>query len=322
MKLAAKFSILLAASLLALSAVPASAQNYPTKPVRVVVPYSPGGSADHATRPILEKLTAKYGQSFLLEHRTGAGGEIGTGSVARAAPDGYTLLVGAAGPLTILPELRKLSYDADKDLVPIAWLGDIVSGLAVHPSLGVDTVQDLVRLAKERPGKISFPSAGYGTTSHLRGEMLMMQAGIKLLHVPYKSNADAVPDLLAGNVQLMFESLVFAQAKAGKLKLLAVLGETRHPDFPNVPTMREAGFPDYNIPLWYALYAPAGTPRPLLEQLNRDITAITADPQYSQSQLSRDVSVRTYSLERIADFLTGQRQMYRTLIKEAGVTLN
>lgn len=299
----------------------ANAQQYPAKPVRVIVPYSAGGSADIPTRPILERLSAKLGHQFLLENRTGAGGEIGTAAVARAAPDGYTLLVGAAGPLVILPELRKLSYDADKDLVPVAWLGDIVSGLAVHPSLGVNSLQELVKLAREKPGRITFPSAGYGTTSHLRGEMLMMQAGIKLFHVPYKSNVDAVPDLLSGNVHMMFESLVFPYAKSGKLKLIAMLTEERYAEFPNVPTMKEAGFPDYNIPLWYALYAPTGTPGPILEQLNREVSAITSDKQFRAEMAQRSVAMRTYTLQQIADFMRKQREMYRDLIVKADIKL-
>lgn len=310
---------LVAVSLLLIAT--AHSQQYPTKPVRVIVPYSAGGSADIPTRPILERLSAKLGQQFLLENRTGAGGEIGTSVVARAAPDGYTLLVGAAGPLVILPELRKLSYDADKDLVPIAWLGDIISGLAVHPSLGVNTMQELVQLAKEKPSQITFPSAGYGTTSHLRGEMLMMQAGVKLFHVPYKSNVDAVPDLLSGNVHMMFESLVFPLAKSGKLKLIAVLTEERYAEFPNVPTMKEAGFPDYNIPLWYALYAPAGTPRPILEELNREVSAITSDKQFQATMEQRSVTLRTYTLQQIADFTRKQREMYRQLIVKANIKL-
>lgn len=313
-----------AATLVAVSLLltaPAHAQQYPTKPVRVIVPYSAGGSADIPTRPILERLSAKLGEQFLLENRTGAGGEIGTSAVARAAPDGYTLLVGAAGPLVILPELRKLSYDADKDLIPVAWLGDIISGLAVHPSLGVNSVQELVQLAREKPSQITFPSAGYGTTSHLRGEMLMMQAGVKLFHVPYKSNVDAVPDLLSGNVHMMFESLVFPLAKSGKVKLIAMLTEERHAEFPNVPTMREAGFPDYNIPLWYALYAPAATPRAILQQLNREVSAITADKQFQAALAQRNVAMRTYTLEQIADFMRKQREMYRQLIVKANIKL-
>lgn len=295
------------------------AQAYPSKSVRVIVPYSAGGSADIPTRPILERLSAKFGQQFLLDNRAGAGGEIGTAAVARAAPDGYTLLVGAAGPLVILPELRKLSYDARKDLVPVAWLGDIISGLAVHPSLGVSNIKELVRLAKARPNEIAFPSAGYGTTSHLRGEMLMMLAGIKLLHVPYKSNVDAVPDLLSGNVHMMFESLVFPFVKSGKLKLLAVLGDERYSEFPKTPTIKEAGFPDFNIPLWYALYAPAGTPRPILESLNREVLAVTTDKQFQATMQERSVSVRTYTLEQVEKFTQQQREMYRQLIVKAKI---
>lgn len=298
-----------------------AADGYPSRTVRVVVPLSAGGSADQMTRPVLERLGARLGQQFLLENRPGAGGEIGSSTVAKAPPDGYTLLVGAAGPMLILPELRKMSYDAQKEFVPVAWLGEVISGLAVNVNVPAKTVRELIDIARQKPGTLAFPSAGYGTTSHLRGELLALQGGVKFTHVPYKSNVDAVPDLVSGRVHMMFESLVFPYARAGKLRLLAVLTEARYGEFPETPTMREAGFPEYSIPLWYAIYAPAATPRPVQELLNREIAAILGDAEFREKMRQQSFDMRGLTLAGVQDLLGRQRAMYQGLLKRVEIKL-
>lgn len=297
-----------------------AAQEYPTRPITIVMPF--GASAEQAIRPIAERMSAKLGQQVIIESKMGAGGTIGTAHAVAASPDGYTLVVGGAGPLMILPEYRKLPYDVERDLIPVAWIAEVVSGVAVHPSLGVKNVAEFVEYAKRNPGTVNFPSAGYGTTSHLRGELFAHQLGVNLVHVPYKTNGDAMPDLLAGRVQLMFESIVFPHAKAGKLQLIAVLGDERVPDFPEVATLAEQGFRNFDIPLWYALYAPAKTPRPILETLNRAVAEVVGDPAFAKQMAANNLKIRAMNLPEVSARMDAQRKMYRTMLKDLNIKLN
>ncbi len=312
----------LLASLLALAALAAppaaTAANYPDRPITVVVPW--GGSVDQITRPIMEQVSKILGQPVVIETKTGASGTIGVAHAAAAKPDGHTLVVGGAGPMMVLPEYRKLPYDPDA-MIPIAWLAEVISGFAVYPGLGVDTMAQFVQKAKANPRSINFPSAGYGTTSHLRGELLALQAGVELVHVPYRTNADALPDLISGQVHIMFESIVFPAAKEGRLKLLAMLDDTRSPEFPDVPTMAEAGFPDFNIPLWYALYAPAGTPMPIVRKLNEAVNQVVSNPEFAEKMRRGGFRLRSFSVDEIARHLGDQRSMYRTMLKEMKIEL-
>lgn len=301
--------------------VPAMAGDYPDRSIVFVSPYSAGGSADQVARPIAEMLATKLGQSIVVENKTGASGVIGTADVAKSPADGYKFVIGAAGPIAILPRLRELPYDSENDLVPVAWLGDFVTGLAVSNSMKVGTVAELVDYAKKHPGAVHYSSAGHGTTSNLRGELFAHQAGAMLTHVPYRSNADAIPDLVSGNVQMMFESIVFPLAKEKKVTLLAILDDERFPAFPETPTMAEAGFPDFKIPLWYVLYAPGGTPKSIIEKLNKEIVGIVSDPKFSRSMLDKGIRVRAYALPELTKKMDEQKDMYRNVISKLNIKL-
>jgi len=258
--------------------VPAWAQgDYPNRPVRVIIPYPPGAGTDLIARPVAEQLSRALGQQYVVEHRSGAGGALGAEALAKSPPDGYTLMITPQAPIVVLPYLRKVGYDPVKDIIPIARMSEVVTGIVVHPSLGVRTLQEYVALARQKPGYITYVSGGAGTITHLRAELFKLMAGIDVLHIPYRGNGEAIPDLLAGNVHTMIEAVVFPHVKAGKLVLLAILDNERHPDFPDTPTMKEAGFPEYDLPIWFGTYAPAGTPRPIIERLHNEIARIQED---------------------------------------------
>ena len=224
------------------------------KPVKLIVPYAPGGAADTLARPWADKLSQAFGMPFVVDNRGGASGTIGAEAGARAAPDGSTFLLTPNSALNVLPQLRKVGYDPRKDLMPVARVGDLVGGFVIVQQLGIKTLAELIAYAKQNPGTVAYGSAGLGTSSQLRIETLKLRAGIDILHVPYRGSADALVDLLANSVQMMNEVVVFPHVKAGKLNLLAISNQTRHWDFPDVPTMTEAGFPDADVPIWLSIW--------------------------------------------------------------------
>lgn len=305
------------------ASVPARSE-YPTRPVRIIVPYPAGASTDNIARPLAEKLASALGQQFVVENRGGAGGALGAELLAKSTPDGYTIMVTPQTPIVVLPSLRKMPYDPAKDFIPIARMSEVITGFAVHPSLGVRTLQDFIGLAKRNPGKYTFVSAGVGTITHLRGEMLKIMAGIDLLHVPYRGNGEALPDLLAGNVHSMFEAVVFPHVKAGKLTLLAVVDDERHPDFPDTPTIKESGFPDYDMPIWFGAYAPPGTPAAIVAKLHQEISRIHGDEELRSRLMSQ--GMRVYSKadtpEEMAARIAVQTGVFAEIIRKAGVTIN
>ncbi len=301
----------------------ASAQDaWPNKPVRVIVPYAPGGASDFIARPWADKLQQAFGQPFVIDNRGGASGAIGTEAVARAAPDGYTFLLTPGATLTVLPQLRKVAYDPMKDFVPVGRVGDLVCGFVIRPDVGPATIKELVDYAKKNPGKLAFGSAGLGTYSQMRIEMLKMRGGIDILHVPYRGSADALNDLLGGQVQMMNEIVVIPHVRAGKLKLLNINFPTRHPDFPDVPTLTEAGYPNSDVSIWYSVQAPAGTPRPILEKFNAKINEISATPEMVKRL--REINVQSPQ-QSLADLLTYREADWVSngnLIKEANIKLD
>ena len=268
-------------ALLAVASGAACAQApYPAHPVTLVVPYPAGGSADILARTIGEKLGERLGQTVIVENRAGAATAIGARAVARAAPDGYTLLMGTVSSQAINPAMNKVGYDPVADFTPIAPLASIPFVLVANPSVPVASVADVIALAKAKPGALTYASAGIGTSNHLAGELFASETHIKLLHVPYKGSAPALNDTLGGQVALMFDlQATSAQyVRAGKLKALAVTGKQRSPLLPDVPTMIESGVPGYEVTAWFGLFAPAGLPHALLDRLNADVTAILRDP--------------------------------------------
>ncbi len=297
---------------------------YPSRPVRVIVPYAPGAGTDFVVRAVAERLSRQMGQQFVVEHRGGAAGTVGTETVARSAPDGYTILMTPQAPIQLLPHLRKLSYDPLTDLVVVGRMGESISGFTVHPSLGVKNMAEFVALAKANPGKFTYATAGVGSVNHLRAETLKLMANIDLLHVPYKGVGEALPDLLAGNVQCMFDSSVFPHARAGKLSLLAVLADERYSEFPDVGTMKEQGFPNYDVPVWYGAFAPAGVPPQIVEALHREIGTVHADKEFQAKQFAGGIRIYrdAMSLTQMRDRVKAQSLYFADLIKRADIRLD
>jgi tripartite-type tricarboxylate transporter receptor subunit TctC len=309
--------------LMACAAMPALAQdNWPTRPVKLILPYAPGGATDLIGRPWAEKLQQAFGQPFVIDNRGGASGAIGTEAAARSAPDGYTFLLTPGATLTVLPLLRKVNYDVRKDFVPVADVGDLVCGFVIVPSLGINSIKDLVEYAKKNPGKLAYGSAGLGTFSHMRIEMLKLKAGIDILHVPYRGSADALNDLLSGNVQMMNEINVLPHVKAGKLKLLDINYSSRHPDFPDVPTLTEAGYSGADIPIQFTIQAPAAVSKEIVGKLNRKILEIAATPEMIARMREINVVVPLQTPEEVAAVQDREMESNRKLIAEAKVTMD
>lgn len=313
------------AALLLLGAFPAWAQaDYPNRPVRVIIPYPPGAGTDLIARPVAEQLSRALGQQYVVEHRSGAGGALGAEALAKSPPDGYTLMITPQAPIVVLPYLRKVGYDPIKDIVPIARMSEIVTGIVVHPSLGVKTLGEYVALAKQKPGYITYASGGAGTITHLRAELFKSMAGIDLLHVPYRGNGEAIPDLLAGNVHTMIEATIFPHVKAGKLTLLVILDDERVADFPDVPTIKEAGFPKYELPIWFGAYAPTGTPRPIIEKLHNEIARIQADEALGAKLALGGMRLITKSppLDTLEPYIAQQTKQLTDLIEKANIRVD
>ena len=262
----------------------AIAQSYPAKPIRIVVPYAPGGGVDIVARAVGQELTKKLGQTVLVENRTGAGGNVGSDAVAKAAPDGYTLLM-ASPANTINPSLyAKMPYDPMRDLVPIALIGSVPTVLIANRSLPVANVKQLVALAKAQPGALIFGSGGSGTTEHLAGEMFKTAAGVNMLHVPYKGGAQVITDLLGGQIALMFVNQLGAlpHINAGKVRALGVASAERSEALPQVPTFAESGYPEMQVSVWWGVMGPAAMPKEIVSQLNREIVAILSSPEMKE----------------------------------------
>lgn len=259
----------------------ALAQSFPTKPVRIVVPYPAGGVSDFAARLLTQGLTDRLGQPVIVENRPGASGSIGAVAVAKSPPDGHTLLVASSGMLSVAPHLFKnLPYDVDRDFSPISNLLGGPSWLITHPSVPAGTVKELIALAKAKPGALTYGSAGQGLASHLSAELLKMMAGVDILHVPYKGTAPVTNDLLGGQISLTFSTAIenVQFANQGRIRILAVTSLKRSPITPEVPTMDESGLKGFEIISWNGILAPAGTPRDVVERLNRDITEVIKSP--------------------------------------------
>lgn len=246
----------------------AQAQTWPNRPVKLIVPYAPGGATDALARPWADKLSQVLGQQFVVENRGGASGMIGVEAAAKSPPDGYTLLFTPNAPFSVLPHLRKTPYDPINSFDPVGRAGDVVNGFVIHPSVGVKTFAELLEYAKKNPGKLAYASSGQGTSTHLRLEALKLKAGIDILHVPYRGGADSLNDLLPGNVQMMNEPVTLPHVKAGKLILLNINGRERSPDFPDVPTLTELGVKGADVPIWFSIFAPAGVPKDIIRTLN------------------------------------------------------
>ena len=298
----------------------AIAQSYPAKPIRIVVPYAPGGAVDIIARATAQELTKRVGQQIIVDNRTGAGGNIGSDTVAKAPPDGYTLLM-ASPANTINPSLyTNMPYDPSRDLIPIALIGSVPSVLVANPSLPVQGIKQLIALAKAKPGALTYGSGGSGSTEHLAGEMFKSFAGIDLLHVPYKGGAQVMIDLMGGQVALMFSNQlgVLPHIKAGKLKPLGVASAGRSTVLPDVPTFAEAGFPDFKVSVWWGVMGPAGMPKDVVNQLNREIVAGLASPEMKERLQTMSAQPIGGTPDQFAAFFAAETKRWAPIVKASG----
>jgi tripartite-type tricarboxylate transporter receptor subunit TctC len=303
-------------------AATAAAQPYPSRPVRMIVPFASGGGSDTVGRVIAQALSASLGQGFVVENRTGAGGAIGADAVAKSAPDGYTLLLGSTSEIVHLVNVStKVPYDPLKDFAPVSLVGSVPMALTVNEAVPASSVQELVQLAKAQPGKLSFGSGGTGTTTHLAVELFAATMGIKMTHVPYKGSGAIIPDLLNGNLQLGMPLLpaILPQAGSGKVRILAVSTAKRAPSLPNVPTLQEAGVKGYDTTLWTGILAPAGTPRELITRLNTETRAALAKPEVKDALAKQGAEPIPSTPEEFAAAIRSEIQTMNKLVREAGI---
>ena len=312
------------ASLSLLLAGSAQAQNFPEKPVRIVVPFAPGGLADNMVRVMSGRFGERLGQQVVIDNRPGANGNIGTHTVAQSAPDGYTLLAGFNGTLVINPFVySKLPFDTVADFAPITIIGDGTLTLVVLPSFPANDLQELIALAKSKPGSLSFASAGTGSTSHLTGELLKQRTGIEMVHVPYKGGGQAVGDLLGGQIPLLFTSVstVAQHVKAGKLKGLGVPAARRSAAMPNVPTFIESGLQDFVASSWVGLLAPAKTPGTIIARLHRDATAALQVPEVRERYAVLGIDPVGNTPEEYRDQIRSDLARWEKVVKQAKIQL-
>ncbi|MBI5720860.1 MAG: tripartite tricarboxylate transporter substrate binding protein [Rubrivivax sp.] len=321
---AAMTMLRLAACLLAL-ALPAvaAAEDYPARPIRIVVPTAPGGFTDTVVQLLSERFRSAWGQPAVMEHKAGAGGIVGTDFVAKAAPDGYTLLAGNIGPIVITPLLQqgKVPYDADRDLVPVKILATFGNVLVVNPAVPAHSLEELIRLARARPGTLHFASAGNGQSQHLSGELFKRLAGVDIVHVPYKGTGPALTDLIGGQVQMMFSNLppALPHIEAGKLRPLAVTGPRRAGALPAVPTLEEAGLAGYQVVSWVALFAPAGTPPAIVARLHAEVTQALESPAGRQRIAAGNAEPGAGSAHDLTALVAADRAKWGKVIREGNI---
>ena len=297
---------------------------YPNKPVRWVVPFPPGGSADIMGRMIGQDLARALGQQVVIENRAGASAIVGSEYVAKSPADGYTLLQANVSQMTIHPSLYpRLPYDPLKDFAPVTVLGIVTSVMVTTPSLPVASVRDLVALAKKRPGQLNFTSSGAGSSTHLTGELLKQRAGIAMTHINYKGSGPALTDVMAGFVEIMFENLPSALPfiNANKLKVLAVTGKDRSPVLKSVPTLAESGFPGFDMVSWQALVAPAGTPRAVVDRLNAEVAKVLKTPEMKEKMTGLGTDIVANSPEQFAQYLREETAKWSKIVRDAGIKL-
>jgi tripartite-type tricarboxylate transporter receptor subunit TctC len=299
-----------------------AAGDWPTKPVRIIYNYAPGGAGDALSRPWAERLTRAFGQPFVVENRGGASGTIGAEAAAKATPDGYTFLFSPNSALNVVPQLRKVGYDVRKDLMPVARIGDIVGGFGIVSSLGITIMKDMVAYARQNPGKLIYGSAGLGTSTHMRIELIKLRAGVNIVHVPYRGSGDAMVDLLGGTIHMMNEIVIYPHVRAGKLKLLAVNNPTRHWDFPDVPTLTEAGFPNCDVPIWFSAWAPRGTPPEIIRTLNARIAELSRVPDTVKNMREIGFNPAQGSPDEVGTYFDKDWDANAMVIHEAKIVLS
>jgi len=316
------------ATIVALLPVGAAAQPaaaWPAKPVRIVVPFSPGGSTDVTARVIGQRLTEQLGQSFAIDNRAGAGGNIGAELVAKANPDGYTLLLATTGVMSINQYLYKvLAYDPERDFAPITQLGGLPLVLVANPALPARTLKELVAIARKRPGDLTFASSGIGGGTHMTAELFNAASGLKMVHVPYKGSPQAIQDLVAGNVILMFDQVVSSmpQVNAGKLRALAITSAQRFQTLPDLPTIAESGFPGFESVSFNGLAAPAATPREIVNRVQGEVAKALKTPELRERMLRDGMEPVGSTPEAFAAFIRSERVKWSRVVKDLGLRVD
>ena len=301
---------------------PAEVQAYPAKPIRIIVPFSAGGSGDAIMRFVGQKLTEAWGQPSVIDNRAGASGAIGLLMAAKAAPDGYTLVHGTASTHSINPILQKeLPYDAVRDFAPVAILMATPNIIVAHPAVPAANLKELIQLAKSKPGQISYASNGSGTSSHMAGELLNLEAGIRLAHIPYKGAGPAIIDVLGGHVQLLIGAVATSlpHVTSGRLRALAVSSLQRSGAAPTVPTVAESGLPGFEVSQWFAIYAPAKTPKEIVAKLNAEINRALNQPNVKNDFTRQGFEVDNRTPEQFAAYMKEETGKWTRLIKAAGI---
>ena len=296
------------------------AQSYPTRPIRIIVPNTAGSGMDNVTRMIGQRFTEAWGQQVVVDDRPGAGGIIGHEIAAKAAPDGYTLLLSTSAGVVTVPLLSRVSYDAARDFAPISLVVTSIQLLASHPSVAAGNVEELLGLARSRPGQLNCGSSGYGGSNHLACEMLKVMGNVNFVHVPFKGTVPQITGLLSGEVQIAFASIptIWTQVKAGKLRALAQGGATRSPVVPNLPTLAET-LPDFRAVTWYALYAPRATPPAIVACLNAEVVKILSDPQLAQRLASQGLDPAPGSPAQLTAYVRAETERFSRIIKVSGL---
>lgn len=308
-----------------LGAATARADPYPTKPIKLIIPYAVGGSTDQTGRLVAKSLSERLGQPVVVENRAGAGGTVGQNFVANAPADGYTLLFSAAGPLTVTPHIYpKLGYEPIKSFSPITLIATQPLLLVVNPALKVNSVGELIANAKGRPGKLSYGSFGNGSAAHLAGEYFKMLAGVQMVHVPYKGSGPALVDLVGGQIDLMFD--VFSTSaplvNGSKLRALAITSTQSSPQFPQVPTMQQAGVADFEAGTWFGLLAPANTPPAIIDRLSHETNAALQEKELQEILASQGASVRGGTPEQFKTYFLAEFDKWGKIVKSSGITAN
>ena len=313
-----------AALLLVSLSLSAFAQSYPSKPVKIIVPFAAGGPADIYARVIGERLQTSLGQSFVIENRPGGGAIVGTDAVAKAAPDGYTLLM-MSNTHTVNESLfAEKPYQLMRDLVPVAPVNYSDLLLVVHPSVPASSLQEFLALARAKPGTLNYASSGPGTPYHMAGELLKAMAGLDIVHVPYKGSSGARTDILGGQVQMMFDAIttMAPNVRAGKLKAFGTTGKARSPVLPEVPTVSEAGVPGYEATIWLGIMAPAATPRPIVERLNAEIRKVVNNPEVRDAWAKQGAAPMNMSTDEFAAFMREDIAKWANIVKISGAKVD
>ena len=318
--------LVLAAACLMAAAVPAHSQTWPTKPVRIVVPFPPGGTTDIVARSLGVELQKMWQQPVVIENKPGAGGNIGADAVAKSAGDGYTLLMGTVGTHAINQSLyAKLPYDPVKDFVPVTLCAAVPNVMVINPKLPVNSVAEFIQYAKANPGKLNMASSGNGTSIHLTGELFKTVTGTYMVHFPYRGSAPALTDLIAGNMNVMFDNLPSAlpHIKSGRIKALAVTSRTRSPALPDVPTVEEAaGLKGFDASSWFGLFAPAGTPRAIVDKIQGDVAKALAVPEVHERFVSQGAQPGGNTPDQFAAFIKGETDKWARVVKASNAKID